>query len=219
MSDITLKTFKRNLAIYGSDFNLWQGGDVDALRSFLREDAGALDLYLQAQSLDAQLDDFTVPALNTGVVAAARAQIVREAQYAASQAEARDEGGLRTGVMGTVFGLWGRALKPAYALASIVAVVLVVALLAQNDFAAERAALLGAQGAASDAQPIVLARVDDALDEIENLAVESETHQELILAFAEIEKEQDINKFMDYIILEFDDVLMEDALEYLNQEG
>lgn len=219
MNDITLKIFKRNLALYGSDFHLWQGFDRQALRDFMHADEKALALYLDAQNLDVQLDDFTVPDLNIDVVAAARAQIIRETEHSAASNGAEGAGATHSGVMGTVLGLWGRVLKPAYALASIAAVLAVAVVLAQYNFVVDDSSSADTQNTASDIRAVNVAQLDVVLDEIETLAVQSHTRQELILAFAEIEKEQDINKFMDYIILEFDDVLIEDALQYLNQEG
>jgi hypothetical protein len=199
---ITLKEFKKNVSLYGADFNLWHGFDAAALRTFMQENEKALALYLDAQSLETQLDDFSVPALNLDVVRAAKAQIIREDVQERAPAARK----LRTLRLTGDTGFWGGALKPAYAMASLIFVVFVVTMLSFGSFGDEKG-----KAASFD--------VASALNEIETLATQSATQQELIVAFAEIEKEQAINNFMDYIILEFDDTLMEDAIVYLYQEG
>jgi hypothetical protein len=202
MKRMTLKIFERNLLLYGADLHLWAGYDVRALRVFMQQNEKALALYLEGQSLDAQLDDFTVPALNMDVVRAAKAQIIRDtggAQDAATR-KASSYSHAQTG-------LWSGAFKPAYALASLCVVALIVTLLSFGGFGR------------SPTQSAASFDLASALNEIETLAAQSETQQELIVAFAEIEKEQAINSFMDYIILEFDEGLMEDAAQYLHQEG
>ena len=201
---IAIKDFEKQIAIYGSNFHLWEGYDADMLRDFITENDDALSLYLDAQELDGVLDDYIVPKANPEVIVAAKAQIMREAK-AQEQIDVIKPQKPHSGA------LWGLVPKPVYAMACMLCVLAVFVAFNIDT----------PQDEAGKDQSFQLAAMDALIDDLEELERQDSEQQEMMIAFAEIEKEQEIDNLIDNLYLDTDvgEDLPDDLWEYFNQEG
>ena len=202
MSMMTLKRFEKYCSIYGSNFHLWPECEAEVLRDFMADEPRALDLYLKAQALDTQLDDFDVPAANPDVILAAKAQIAREQ---AMEQAANDSPSYKIRFSG---GAWWNS-RPAYAFATALCFIIVLFLANKPSF--ERAEY--------EQSSVEIASIDDALDDIAALADAAEAREDVLAVFAEVEQERRVEQFIDSLAYEYDDTITNDVWNYFDQQG
>lgn len=200
---IDIKTFRRHIDVYGSNFHLWQGYDQNELRDFIAENDEALDLYLDAQELDVLLDDYHVPAANPEIIVAAKAQIIRDQQ------EAKEGIDVIKPARPSFGGLFGLIPRPAYALASVLCVMLVVVFTQQDKILQPE----------DNKAAFEVAAVDDFVTELEELDRQNVEQEEMMMAFAEVEQEQKIEDLIDNLYMDIGEDIPDDLWEYFNKES
>tara|TARA_R110002124_G_scaffold149220_1_gene315187 strand:+ start:351717 stop:352346 length:630 start_codon:yes stop_codon:yes gene_type:complete len=209
MRKLTLKIFEKHLALYGADLNRWPGFVASDIREFIAAHDHALDLYMDAQSLDRALDDFSVPDAKLDVIAAALAQIKRE--DSAESLAANDIktpaaiGSNRPNQSWGLFG-WGSLPRPAYALASVICVLLVM--------------VFAAPPAHNKLEGVLQSvAVDGLIKDLEQLEAAGAAQQDLLMAFAEVEDDIKIDNYLDHLGLDLYVPMSDDIWDYLVQQG
>ncbi len=205
MSKMTLKRFEKYCAIYGSNLHQWPDCDADDIRRYMADEPRALECYLDAQSLDMQLDDFAVPEASTDIILAAKAQILRDKANHADAAAPQYK--IRFGKGG---GFWAR---PAYAFAATFCFALVM-FFSFYPSTQDQTAL-----PTEAVQPMQLASLDDALADIEALAEAADEREDILSVFAEVEQERQVEKFIDGLAYEYDDTITDAVWDYFHQQG
>jgi hypothetical protein len=200
MRKLTLKIFEKHLALYGADLNRWHDFTAEELRDCIATTDDALDLYMDAQAVDRALDDFSVPEANTDVIAAALAQIKREDSAIDTQDKKAAPNRARA-----LYG-WGGVPRPAYAFALLLCVIVVMVFVippSQNKIG----------------HVLHNAAIDGLIEDLERFDEDKAAQQDLLLAFAEVEDDIKIDRFIDHLGLDIYVPMSDDLWGYLDQQG